>query len=207
MISFHYNPRVSPHIFSGSLQKKVLSQSSKSYKTNMTSLSVYNVFVQGAFSYLETLGSQKESNLGNTLHVEEFRCNIHEWQSLRRATVVDRSILLVKQNSSTNHSTSPLFYCIPQLSQMEHNRLGLMLCPSSWWRHQMEIFSALLVLCVGNSPVTGVFPSQRPVTRSFCVFIDLRLNKRLSKQSWGSWFETPSWSLWRQCNVRCPPWR
>ena len=44
--------------------------------------------------------------------------------------------------------------------------------------HQMEIFSALLALCTGNSPVTGEFPSQRPVTRSFDVFFDLR--KRLS---------------------------
>ena len=38
------------------------------------------------------------------------------------------------------------------------------------------------------------------MTRSFDVYFDLRLNKRLSKQSWGWWFETPSWSLWRQCN-------
>ena len=44
------------------------------------------------------------------------------------------------------------------------------------------------------------FPAQRPVTRSFDVFSDLRLNKQLSKQPWGWWFETPSWSLWRQCN-------
>ena len=44
------------------------------------------------------------------------------------------------------------------------------------------------------------FPSQRPVTRSFDVFFDLRLNKRLSKQPWGWWLETPSGSLWRQCN-------
>ena len=36
-----------------------------------------------------------------------------------------------------------------------------------------------------HSPVTGEFPAQRPVTRSFDVFLDLRLNKRLSKQSWG----------------------
>ena len=42
---------------------------------------------------------------------------------------------------------------------------------------------------------------KRPVTRSFDVFFDLRLNKRLCKQPWGWWFETPSWSLWRQCNV------
>ena len=70
----------------------------------------------------------------------------------------------------------------------------------SWWRHQMEAFSALLAICAGNSSVTGEFPSQRPVTRSFDVFFDLRLNKQLSKQSWGWWFETPSRSLWRHCN-------
>ena len=72
-------------------------------------------------------------------------------------------------------------------------------CP--WWRHQGESFSALLGLCAGKSPVTRKFPSQRPMTRSFEVFFDLCLNKRLSKQSWGWWFETPSCSLWRHCNV------
>ena len=46
-----------------------------------------------------------------------------------------------------------------------------------------------------------VFPAQRPVTRSFDVFFDLRLNKRLSTQSWGWWFETPSSPLWRHSNV------
>ena len=60
--------------------------------------------------------------------------------------------------------------------------------------------SALLALCVGNSPVTGEFPTQRPVTRSFDVSFDLRLNKRLSKQSWRRWFETPSRSSWRHWN-------
>ena len=47
----------------------------------------------------------------------------------------------------------------------------------------------------------GEFPAQRPVTRSFDVYFDLCLNKRLSKQSWGWWFETPSCSLWRHHNV------
>ena len=70
----------------------------------------------------------------------------------------------------------------------------------SWWRHQIETFSVLLALCAGNSPVTGEFLSQRPVTRSFDVFFDLRLNKRLSKQSWGWWFETPSSSSWLHIN-------
>ena len=65
------------------------------------------------------------------------------------------------------------------------------------WRHQMETFSALLTICAGNSPVPGKFPTQRPVTRSFDVFFDLRLNKRLSKQSWGWCFQTLSRPLWR----------
>ena len=47
----------------------------------------------------------------------------------------------------------------------------------------METFSALLALCAGNSPVTDEFRAQRPVTRSFDVFLVLRPNKRLSKQS------------------------
>ena len=64
----------------------------------------------------------------------------------------------------------------------------------------METFSALLAIFAGNSPVTAEFPAHRPVTRSFDVFFDLRLNKRLSKQWWGWWFETPSRPLWRHCN-------
>ena len=45
----------------------------------------------------------------------------------------------------------------------------------------METFSTLLALCAGNSTVTGEFPAQRPVTRSFDVSFDLHLNKWLSK--------------------------
>ena len=52
----------------------------------------------------------------------------------------------------------------------------------------------------GNSPVPGEFPAQRPVTRSFRVFFDLRLNKPFSKRSWGWWFETLSPPFWRHCN-------
>ena len=70
----------------------------------------------------------------------------------------------------------------------------------AWWRHQMETFSELLAFCAGYSTVNGEFPSQRPVTRSFDVFFYSHLNKRLSKQSWGWWFEMPSSSLWRHFN-------
>ena len=48
--------------------------------------------------------------------------------------------------------------------------------PQFMRRHQVEAFSALMAICAGISPVTCEFPSQRPVTRSFDVFVDLRLN-------------------------------
>ena len=70
-----------------------------------------------------------------------------------------------------------------------------------WWRHQLETFSTLLAICAGNSPVTGEFPAQRLVTRSFDVFFDLPLNEQLSKQSWGWWSEMLSHPLWRHSNV------
>ena len=66
-----------------------------------------------------------------------------------------------------------------------------------------NIFRVTGPLC-GEFTGSGEFPTQRPVTRSFDVFFDLRLNKRLSKQPWGWWFETLLWSLWRQCNDGSP---
>ena len=77
---------------------------------------------------------------------------------------------------------------------------------ATWWRHQMETFSALQAICAGNSPVPGEFPTQRPVTRSFDVYFDLRPNKRLRKQSWGWWFETLSPPLWRHRNENISIW-
>ena len=69
------------------------------------------------------------------------------------------------------------------------------------WRHQLETFSVLLAFCAVNSLVAGEFPAQRPVTRSFGVFIDLGLNQQLSKQWRRRWFKTPSCSLWSHCNA------
>ena len=53
-----------------------------------------------------------------------------------------------------------------------------------------------------TDPLCGEFTGlqQRPVTRSFDVFFDLRLDGRLSKHSWGWWLETPSCPLWSQSN-------
>ena len=73
---------------------------------------------------------------------------------------------------------------------------------NTWWHHQMKTFSALLVFYTGNSPVTGDFPTQRPVTRSFDVF------------HWSASETTVSRSLWRPCNehrsdlhISGPLWR
>ena len=88
------------------------------------------------------------------------------------------------------------------------------------WRHCMEMQRTIFTPCIScywkvwshllfmmTSPnwnifrVTDPLRGQRPVTQSFDAFFDLRLNKRLSKQSRRWWFETPSRSLWRHCNV------
>ena len=89
----------------------------------------------------------------------------------------------------------------PLISHSSEMLLFIKISGISWWRHQMETFSALLAICAENSPVTGEFSAQRPVTRSCDVFFNLRLNKWLSKQWWGWWFETPSCPLWRHRNV------
>ena len=87
------------------------------------------------------------------------------------------------------------------LTKNEISKNDHLMRPVSWWRHEMETFSASLALCAGNSPVTDEYPAQGPVTRSFDVVFDVRLNKRLGNQSWGWWSETPTRSLWRHCNV------
>ena len=65
--------------------------------------------------------------------------------------------------------------------QRRHIMQRMIILFTTWWRHQMETFSALLAICAGNSPVPGEFPALRPMTQSFDVFFDLRLNERLSK--------------------------
>ena len=110
-------------------------------------------------------------------------------------------IIIVCHISKTNHTKISIYYYTtvprPAYIAMIRRRTPF----KSWWCHPMETFSALLAFCAGNSPVTGEFPTQRPGTRSFGVFFDLRLNKRLSKQSSGWWFGTPTRSLWRHCHV------
>ena len=68
----------------------------------------------------------------------------------------------------------------------------------SWWRHQIETFSPLLALRIGE------FPQQRPVTWSTDILFDLHLKKRLSKQPKHGWSETPfiMTSLWYVITIK-----
>ena len=71
----------------------------------------------------------------------------------------------------------------------------------SWWRHQMETFSAILALCAGTLPVQVDSPHKAQWRGALMVsFICTWINNWVKKTR-GWWFETPPWSLWRQCNV------
>ena len=72
----------------------------------------------------------------------------------------------------------------------------------TWWRLQMETFSALLAMCAGNSPVPVNSQHKGQWRGALMSSLIRALHKRLSKQSWGWWFETQSLPLWRHCNVR-----
>ena len=117
---------------------------------------------------------------------------------------LSRNIHFVSVNvgmSARNRHFQTNYWCITMYCKQRACREACKV-KTSWWRHQMGTFSALLALCAGNSPVTSEFPTQRPVTWNFDVFFDLRLNKQsLSKQLWGWWFETPLRSLWQHCDV------
>ena len=65
----------------------------------------------------------------------------------------------------------------------------------------METSSALLAHLCGEFIGHRWIPRTRASDAELCISFDLRLNKRLSKQSWGWWFETSSCSLWGHCNV------
>ena len=118
----------------------------------------------------------------NVLRVYNRNCEWNLWcYYLKNPTLSPFCICYdVGKTGNFNHNYSNvIFQKISIMSSKMWN--GSLILPC--WRHQMETFSALLALCAGNSSVTGVFPWQRPVTRSFDVFFDLHMNKRLSKKS------------------------
>ena len=65
------------------------------------------------------------------------------------------------------------------------------------WKHFPRYWS--FMRGIHRLPVNS--PHKGQWCGALMFFFYLRLNKRLSKQSWGWWFETPSRSLWCHCNV------
>ena len=88
------------------------------------------------------------------------------------------------------------------ISEPEKVRLDAELCRIIWWRQVHDDVIKWKHIPRYWPFVRGEFPVQRPVTRSFAAFFDLCPNIRLSKQSWGWWFETLSRPLWRNCDDR-----
>ena len=68
-------------------------------------------------------------------------------------------------------------------------------CGFPGWCHDKEMLSTLLTLCGRNPPVTGGFPSQRPVMWRFSVFFVVILNKLCNKLLSCWWFE----KTWCSC--------
>ena len=92
--------------------------------------------------------------------------------------IIDKPFLLTCDKSSYWSYWSPFLCTASGLT-------GIFIMTSS----KRNIFRVTGHLC-GEFTGPGEFLAQRPVTRNFDVFFDLRLNKRLSKQLWGWWFET-----------------
>ena len=90
-------------------------------------------------------------------------------------------------------------YCVVWYKTILQNIFLWPLCKHIMTSSNGNIFRVTVPWC-------GEFTGQRwiPHTKAsdaeLWCFLDLRLNKRLGKQSWGWWFETPSRSLWRHCN-------
>ena len=148
---------------------------------------------------LKTRRSENDSTFDES-DLEDFTFNIYAllfktsfvWYI---TNVVTRLPNTAKQDKYMNNLA-----ILIQYSKCVMSYLVTTVCIVAWRCHKMETFSALLAICAGKSPVTGDFPAQRPVTPRFDVFFDLRLNKRLSKQSWDWSFETQSHPLWRHRN-------
>ena len=126
----------------------------------------------------------------------DTRVELHQFGRWRQVAARERAVTWYKTTGRIIVSEAVILFIVDSQAPVKQSHYT-----DPWWRHQMETFSALLAICAGNSPVSGEFPAQRPVTRSFDVFFDLRLNKRLNKQSSGWWFETLSRPLWRHSNA------
>ena len=123
---------------------------------------------------------------------------LHIPHCIARFCVVFQIMIKDFHNIVLNHAM------VWNVSTFKGHNLPVASVGSSFLQHMMTSSNGNILRVTGplccEFTGPGEFPTQRPVTRRFDVFFDLRLKKRLSKQPWGWWFETPSLSLWRHCN-------
>ena len=67
--------------------------------------------------------------------------------------------------------------------------------PVTWWCHQMETFPRYWPFVRGIHRSRWIPRTKASDAELWCILWSAP-EKRLSKQPWGWWFETPSWSLW-----------
>ena len=121
---------------------------SSKYQRHVIVIFVAFVNCQGFFNTIQ--GERQDYNY----HIARFTCKVQISSSKERREVYN-VIYHVRCVSTIKHlGHLQVFkinnFCFKKESTGTHPK-------GSWWRHQMEIFSALLVICAGNSPVTGEF--------------------------------------------------
>ena len=133
----------------------------------------------------------------------------YSWCRISSQCLLKQNIPIVTLLHANTEVLSTGFHFIGDLEIPSYSSLlKLTLALLHYWLNEetgMMTSSNGNIFCV-TGPLCGEFTGprwQRPVTRNFGVFFDLHLNKRLRKQSWGWWFETPSRPLWRHCDVVC----
>ena len=134
---------------------------------------------------------------GKCFHLMTSSCKFKLWNShlCPKITLVKRHHFPHSGKNNLDGKKSWIFGSIP------HNTCNVIMQNHGDiinWKHFSRYWP--FVRAIHRPPVTH--PHQGQWRRA--LMFDLRLNKRLSKQSWGWWFETPSPSLWRHCNVLAP---
>ena len=132
----------------------------------------------------------------NRLYIHRLRYPpLHEWLLTDQESLLLDDHFVMKASLTTVPVPTKQYRTYRDKIKYICNKLLICIMTSS----NGNIYRVTGPLC-GEFTGLGEFPAQSPVTRNFDVFFDLRPNERLSKQPWGLWFETPSWSLCRHCN-------
>ena len=92
---------------------------------------------------------------------------------------VDISVMTWGEIITKRYGNLPLAFSICLIDNIGNNNISstivkCFLNTYPWWRHQMETFYTSLAICVGNSPVTGEFPTQRHVSADVLVLMGYR---------------------------------